>query len=79
MNLSKDINSHILEIIVQSDYEILKSKPRLGTQTYFTLPSINKKHIDTIHQEALKILKRKKDVMHMDDLYAEISENLQSE
>ena len=79
MNLSKDMNSHILEIIVQSDYEIIKSKPRLGTQTYFTLPSVNKKHIDAIHREALKILKRKKDVMHMDELYEEISQNLKAE
>jgi len=29
MSLSKEINSHILEVIVQSDFEIIKSKPRL--------------------------------------------------
>lgn len=76
LNLSKEINSHILEVIVQSDFEVIKSKPRLGTQTYFTLPNISRKNIDAVHKEALKILKRKKDVMHMDELYDEITETL---
>jgi len=76
MNLSKEINSHILEVIVQSDFEIIKSKPRLGTQTYFTLPNISRKTIDAVHKESLKILKRKKDVMHMDELYAQIAETI---
>jgi len=79
MDLSKEINSHILEVIVQSDFEIIKSKPRLGTQTYFTLPSISRKSIDAVHREALKILKRKKDVMHMDELYAQIAENVSAD
>ena len=79
MNLSKEINSHILEVIVQSDFEIIKSKPRLGTQTYFTLPSISRKSIDAVHREALKILKRKKDVMERSDLYTQISANIKAE
>lgn len=79
MNLSKEINSHILEVIVQSDFEIVKSKPRLGTQTYFTLPKISKKSIDAVHREALKILKRKKDVMERTELYSEISETVKDE
>jgi len=78
MSLSKDINSHILEVIVQSDYEVIKSKPRLGTQTYFTLPDVSRKAIDAVHKESLKILKRKKDVMHMDELYEQINSNLES-
>ncbi len=79
MNLSKEINSHILEVIVQSDFEIIKSKPRLGTQTYFTLPDISRKSIDASHKEALKILKRRKDVMERDDLYSQISQNIKEE
>lgn len=79
MSLSKEINSHILEVIVQSDFEIIKSKPRLGTQTYFTLPSITRKSIDAVHKDALKILKRKKDVMQRDELYAQIADNVKSE
>lgn len=79
MNLSKEINSHILEVIVQSDFEIIKSKPRLGTQTYFTLPDVSRKSIDAVHRESLKILKRKKDVMERSDLYSQIAANLKAE
>lgn len=79
LHLSKEINAHILEVIVQSDYEIVKSKPRLGTQTYFTLPKISKKAIDATHREALKILKRKKDVMEREALYTEIAETVKDE
>lgn len=79
MSLSKEINSYILEVIVQSDFEIVKSKPRLGTQTYFTLPNISRKAIDAVHKEALKILKRKKDVMEKDELYTQIAANIKAE
>jgi len=79
MSLSKEINAHILEVIVQSDFEIIKSKPRLGTQTYFTLPNISRKSIDAAHKDALKILKRKKDVMERTELYSQIAENVKSE
>ncbi len=76
MSLSKEINAHILEVIVQSDFEIIKSKPRLWTQTYFTLPNISRKAIDAVHKNALKILKRKKDVMERTELYGQIAEDL---
>lgn len=78
MNLSKDINAHILEVIIQSDFDIIKSKPRLGTQTYFTLPSIARKTIDAAHKEAVKILKRKKDVMERTELYKQVAETIES-
>ncbi len=79
MSLSKEINSHILEVIIQSDFEIIKSKPRLGTQTYFTLPDVSRKSIDASHREALKILKRKKDVMERTELYNQIAQNVREE
>lgn len=79
LHLSKEINAHILEVIVQSDFEIVKSKPRLGTQTYFTLPKISKKSVDAVHREALKILKRKKDVMDRTELYEEIAASVKDE
>lgn len=79
LNLSKEINAHILEVIVQSDFEIVKSKPRLGTQTYFTLPDISRKSIDAVHKEALKILKRRKDVMQRDELYEQINETIKED
>ncbi len=77
--LSSDMNAAILELIVQSDYSIAKSKPKLGTETYFTLPEAKKKTIEAVHKEALKILKKRKDVMDRSDLYTMISENLSAD
>ncbi len=76
LSISKDINSHVLEIIVQSDYDLLKSKPKLWTKTYFYLPKISRNTIEQVHKEALKILKRKKDVLEKMVLYKTISLNL---
>ena len=77
MKISDSINSHMIEVIIQSDLEIVKSKPRLWTQTYFTLPGISKKHIDLVYKEALMLLKRKKDVMEQRELYEELQNRLQ--
>lgn len=76
LNLESDINSWIIEVIVQSDYEIKKSKQKLGCKIYFYLPSINKSTIDTAHKEALKILKKKKDVIDKNTLFENILNNL---
>ena len=78
MKISPEINSHMIEVIIQSDLEIVKSKPRLWTQTYFTLPNIPKKLIDTVHKEALSILKRRKDVMEQRELYEELQTRIKS-
>lgn len=77
LQLSNDINAHILEVVIQADVEILKSKPKLGTQTYFMMPNISKSSIEAVYKESLKILKRKKDVMEQRDLYLEIQTSLQ--
>lgn len=69
----------MIEVIIQSDLEVVKSKPRLGTQTYFTLPNIAKKLIDMVHKEALAILKRKKDVMEQRELYEELQAKLKAQ
>lgn len=79
LSLSKDVNAYILEVIIQSDFDVLKSKPRLGTQTYFFLPNITRKQIDAIHKTALKALKKKKDVMQKSELYSQIMETLKSD
>ena len=55
-DIQNEMNSSIIETIVQSDYDIVKSKPKLGTVSYFYLPKIAKKQIDMIHKEALNIL-----------------------
>lgn len=74
LKLEKNINASALEVIVQSDFDILKSKPRLGTRTYFYLPSVNKTTISEIHKLALSLLKKKKDVMEKTALYDMIAE-----
>lgn len=79
LSLSQEINSYILEVIVQSDYEILKSKPKLGTRTYFHTPKITKKQVDVVYKEALKTLKKKKDVMEKTELYEGIIETSATE
>jgi len=78
MTLSKNINSNILEVIIQSDFDILKSKPKLGTTTYFYLPNISKKCIEEVHSEAVKALRKKKDVMDRHDLHQVVNANLEA-
>lgn len=75
--LSSDMNSYILEMIIQSDLDLIKSKPRLWTKTYFHLPKVTRGHVDDVHKEALKALKRRKDVMEKLNLYETISINLE--
>ena len=77
LHLNASINQNMLEVILQSDFDMQKSKPRLNTVTYFYEPQITKKNIEAIHTEAVKILKKKKDVLEQDALYAKIIENLE--
>lgn len=74
--LEENINNNIIEVIIQSDYELLKSKPKLGVLTYFHLPGISKKSLDVIHKEAVSILKKKKDIMKTEVLYNMIKSNI---
>lgn len=74
--LEKDVNSWIIEAVIQSDEKIIKSKQRLWSKIYFYFPIINKNNIDIIHKEALKVLKKKKDVIEKTVLYHIIAENL---
>lgn len=76
LNLESDINSGIIEVIIQSDYEIKKSKQKLWCKIYFFLPSVNKANIDIVYKEALKILKKKKDVIDKNTLFENIISNL---
>lgn len=77
-DLNNNINSSIIETIVQSDYDIVKSKPKLGTRTYFFLPKISKKSIDTIYKEAMALLKKRKDVIDKTSLYEMVKINLKN-
>lgn len=72
LKLEADVNESIIEVIIHSAYEISKSKPKIGMNTYFHINTFNKKNIDLIHKEALKILSKKKDIMDKDVLYTEV-------
>jgi hypothetical protein len=76
LKLDKDINNWILEIILQSDFNLNKSKPQLGTKTYFFFPEVNRKLITEVHKEAIKILKKKWDIMEQSILDEMIKINL---
>lgn len=77
-DLGANMNSSIIETIVQSDYDIVKSKPKLGTRTYFFLPKISKKSIEWVYKEALAILKKRKDVVEKTSLFEMIKINLKN-
>jgi len=78
LNLDKDVNAWILEVIIQSDFDIKKSKQKLNCKIYFSLPNVNKQTIEAVHKEALKILKKKKDIIEKTTLYEMISNNLKT-
>ena len=66
LNLEKDINKGVLETIVQSDFDILKSKQKLGCKIYFYLSKISRYNVDVIHKE----------VIEKEELFKIVSENL---
>lgn len=68
LELPKWVDAWIISVIIQSDYDIKKSKPKLGITTYFFLPQISTKRIQTIHDELVRSLKKKKDVMDIQGL-----------
>ncbi len=76
IHIENNLNEGILEVIVQSDFNIQKSKPQIGTKTYFYTPDIQKKLIGAIHKEAMIILKKKGDIMETTTLYEMIRANL---
>ncbi len=67
---------NIIDILLQSDFSLRKSKPKLGTNTYFFIPEVNKKTIESIHKEAVKVLKKRGDIMEMEMLYSTVQANL---
>ena len=72
LNIDSDANHSILEMIIQSDFEIKKSKQKLGCQIYFYLPNISKSDIENVYKEALKVLKKKKDVVTKISLFENV-------
>lgn len=76
LNISWDINYSMIEMVLQASNDLEKSKQKLGCKIFFYLPTIDRTSIDLVHKEALKILKKKKNVMDKAVLYENIIASL---
>ena len=76
MKMDADVNANIIEMVIQSNFNINKSKPQLWARTHFFFPEINKRLVSEVHKEAFKILKKKGDIMENTSLYEMIKINL---
>jgi hypothetical protein len=74
--VSGTLNINILDVLLQADFNLQRSKPQLGTNTYFHFPEVSKKFIETTHKEAVKILKKRGDIIETTVLYEMIKINL---
>ena len=67
--LDDEMTSTLISVIIQADYDILKSKPRISTKSYFFMPDVKKEMVEKVYKEGVKILKQKGDVMEQRSLY----------
>jgi Sigma-70, region 4 len=70
------MNMNIIDVLLQADFNLQRSKPQLGTNTYFHFPEVSKKLIESAHKEAIKILKKRGDIIETSALYEMIRTNL---
>ncbi len=70
------LNMNIVDVLLQADFNLQRSKPQLGTNTYFHFPEVSKKFIENAHKEAVKILKKRGDIIETSALYEMIKVNL---
>ena len=73
---SDAMNMNIIDVLLQADFNLQRSKPQLGTNTYFHFPEVSKKLIESAHKEAIKILKKRGDIIETSALYEMIRTNL---
>ncbi len=73
---SESMNANIVDVLLQADFNLQRSKPQLGTNTYFHFPEVSKKLIESAHKEAVKILKKRGDIIETSALYEMIKANL---
>lgn len=69
IGIEGSINYNIIDVLLQADYNLQRSKPQLGTNTYFHFAEVTKKVVEAVHKEALKALKKKGDIMEASALY----------
>lgn len=79
LKLSADIDSNIISIIIQADYNIKKSKPKLGVKSYFYFSDKINKKINECHKNLLKVLRKKKDVMDIMTITEIVKMNLREQ
>ena len=70
LKLDPATNPGVLEVILQSDFDLAKSKPQLRTNVYFHAPAVSRKCIEAVRKEALRLLKKRGDIMEREALYA---------
>jgi hypothetical protein len=76
IGIEESINQNIIDVLLQADFNLQRSKPQLGTNTYFHFPETSKKVIEAIHKEGLKILKKRGDIIETTAFYEMIKVNL---
>ena len=76
LGFTDTVNENIVDVLLQADFNLQRSKPQLGTRTYYHFPEIQKKQIESIHKETVKVLKKKGDIMENTILYEMIKINL---
>jgi hypothetical protein len=69
IGIEGSLNYNIIDVLLQADYNLQRSKPQLGTNTYFHFAEITKKMVEGVHKEALKVLKKKWDILETTALY----------
>jgi hypothetical protein len=76
IGVTGNLNANIIDILLQADFNLQRSKPQLGTNTYFHFPDVSKKLIEAAHKESIKILKKRGDIMETSVLYDMIKMSL---
>ena len=77
--VQENLNTNILDVLLQADFNLQRSKPQLWTNTYFHFPEVSKKLIESVHKEAVKNLKKRGDIIEMSTLYDMIKVTLFSQ
>ncbi len=76
LGFTEVVNESIIDVLLQANFNLQRSKPQLGTRTYYHFPDIQKKQIESIHKETVKILKKKGDIIENVVLYEMVKINL---
>ena len=58
LGFTEVVNESIIDVLLQANFNLQRSKPQLGTRTYYHFPDIQKKQIESIYKETVKILKK---------------------